>query len=266
VKFSEKHGYVQKRSIAQIESLDVPLRTGLWNITYVRYFESADKFFYEQGINLMRVIWAGHLHLDLARMPDSATHAGAALKKIIDDGEWYEVYDLVQAIVQANPEDDLIEGYNAVLEIHLAGYRILDEGVTPLTDKEEIAEVKAALSASGKHEGARHALRNALALYSRLENPDYANSIKESISAVEAVAREFTGKASLGPALDQLKRDRPDLHPGLVAGWKSLYGYTSDEDAIRHGGKRGPGVTQDLARYFLITCSAFVNLLVRMDD
>jgi tetratricopeptide (TPR) repeat protein len=262
VRFSVKFGYVQARSVAQIESLDVPLRTGIWNITYMRYFESRDKFYYAEGINLMRVIWGGHLHLDLAQMPDDPFSAGAALKEIIDEGKWYEVYDLLQAIVEANPEDDLVERYNHMLTKHLAGYRILDDEVTPLTDEQEIQEIEHALASAGKFEGARHSLRNAIRLYSRLENPDYANSIKESISAVESVAREMTGKSTLGPGLDQLRREMPDLHPGLIAAWKSMYGYTSDEDAIRHGGKRAPNVTQDLARYFLVSCSAFVNLLV----
>jgi hypothetical protein len=266
MKFSERHGYTQARSIAQVESMDDSLATGLWNVTYMRYFESSDNYFYGQGQNLMRVIWARHLHRDLAKIPESAWEAGNALKVIFDDGEWHEVYDLLQAVVEANPEHELVEAYNEVLDTHLAGYRILDGEITPLSGKDELAEVEAALSGSVRFKGARHALRNALTLYSRFEKPDYANSIKESISAVEAVARELTGKATLGAALDQLKRDEPDIHQALISGWKSLYGYSSDEDAIRHGGKNAPEITQDLARYFLVTCSAFVNLLVSVGE
>lgn len=265
MKFSERFGYTAARTVAQVEAMDEPLRVGLWNITYTKYFESSDSYWYGNGVNLMRVLWAGHLHRDLSKMPDNARDAGNALKKIVMEGEWFEVYDLLQAIIEAHPLDELIEYFNAMLDVHLAGYRIVDGEVTPLTDKNEIAEVEAALSTSGKYAGARHALRNALTLYSRLENPDYANSIKESISAVEAVARGMTGKPNLGTALDQIKKDRPEVHQALIVGWKALYGYTSDEPSIRHGGSKAPEVGQDLARYFLIICSAFVNYLIALD-
>ena len=42
-------------------------------------------------------------------------------------------------------------------------------------------------------------VKNALTLFSRRETPDYKNSIKESISAVESIIREITGKKLLLP-------------------------------------------------------------------
>jgi hypothetical protein len=93
-------------------------------------------------------------------------------------------------------------------------------------------------------------------------NPDYRNSIKESISAVEAMARVVTGdqKATLGDALKTLET-RGALHPAMKEAFSKMYGYTSNAEGIRHALVSESNVTQADARYFLVVCSAFVNLL-----
>ncbi|WP_430645422.1 AbiJ-NTD4 domain-containing protein [Agromyces sp. GXS1127] len=264
MKFSEKYGYTQARTVAQVESMDAPLRTALWNVTYERFFSSYDRYLHAYGLWLVKFLWASHFHRDLRTVPVEEVRAAAMLRKNFEEDEWYEVYDLIQVIVGAKPESTLIEAYNRVLEIHLAGYRIVGTEVTPLTSPAEVAAVEDAITDTSRFAGANHHLKSALTLYSRLESPDYANSIKESISAVEAMVKELTGKSPLGDGLSELRRQRPDLDGALVSGWKSLYGYTSNAGGVRHGGLTGPNVTQADARYFLVTCSAFVNLLMTL--
>lgn len=266
VKFSDKYGYTQPRSIAQVESMDGDLRTAIWNVLYARYFISWDAWYASNAGILIPTLWINHLNRDLVNMPESPSPAGNAIKKIVSEGEWYEVYNLLQAIVENDASAELRKVLNHTLDNHLAGYRVVGNEVTPLTNADEIAEVAAAKENTSKYAGARHSLDRALTLYSNLAKPDYANSIKESISAVESVARALTGKKTLGDALDQLKVDRPEIHAALIRGWKALYGYASDEDAIRHGGENAPRVNQALARYFLVTCSAFVNLLIAAES
>jgi hypothetical protein len=65
--------------------------------------------------------------------------------------------------------------------------------------------------------------------------PDYRNCVKESISAVESAARQIAGEgAKLADALAALERKGVTLHPALKKGFLRLYGYTSDDDGIRH--------------------------------
>lgn len=178
--------------------------------------------------------------------------------------EWYEVYDLIQAILNATNRPEMPARYNEMLEHHLAAYRIVGKEVTPLSYPEEVASVEEAIGASGRFAGVQHHLKSAPTLYSRLEKPDYANSIKESNSAVEAMVKEIIGTSPVSDGLNELKRQRPDLDPALIAGWKSLYGYTSKAGGVRHGGLTGPNVTQADARQFLVPCSAFVSLLMTL--
>jgi len=48
----------------------------------------------------------------------------------------------------------------------------------------------------------------------------------------------------------------------MESAFSSLYGYTSDENGIRHGGIDFKSVPSEDAKYMLISCSAFVNYLI----
>ena len=51
------------------------------------------------------------------------------------------------------------------------------------------------------------------------------------------------------------------IHEAMKSAFEKLYGYTSDENGIRHGGIDFKGASSDDARYMLISCSAFINYL-----
>jgi hypothetical protein len=101
-----------------------------------------------------------------------------------------------------------------------------------------------------------------LELLSNRKNPDYRNSIKESISAVESMAKTITQKpkADLEEALRILERSGK-IHGALKAGFSKLYGYTSDEGGIRHAMMEEPDLSSSDAQFFLVSCSAFTNYL-----
>lgn len=97
--------------------------------------------------------------------------------------------------------------------------------------------------------------------------PDYRNSIKESISAVESLAQIISGdkKAELGKALKIIK-DKIGLHTALEQGFSKLYGYTSDSDGIRHSLSEESTLDLEDAIYMLTSCSAFINYLIIKSD
>ena len=102
----------------------------------------------------------------------------------------------------------------------------------------------------------------ALSFYSDRKNPDYKNSIKESISAVESMCCIICGKkVELGKALGKLEKNGIYIHGAMKNGFQALYGYASDESGIRHGGIEDKEVTEEDAKFMLVTCSAFVNYL-----
>ncbi|MHC4308090.1 MAG: AbiJ-NTD4 domain-containing protein, partial [Planctomycetota bacterium] len=113
-----------------------------------------------------------------------------------------------------------------------------------------------------KYEGVNAHLKRALELLSDKKNPDYRNSIKESISAVESITKIITEKPSstLGDALKVLEKNGK-IHTALKKGFSALYGFTSDEGGVRHAMLEEPDLSSADAKFFLLSCTSFVNYL-----
>lgn len=107
-------------------------------------------------------------------------------------------------------------------------------------------------------------IKTALNLLSDREAPDYRNSVKESILAVEAVCQLITSDrgATLGKALKKIENDICPLHPAFKSAFEKLYGYTSDADGIRHALLEESRLGFEDAKFMLVACSGFTNFLV----
>lgn len=152
---------------------------------------------------------------------------------------------------------------NALFEEEFVGYRMIAHEITPITNEVEINEIKTSLDI--EFEGCKSHIKKGLSLLSDREKPDYKNSIKESISAVESICQIICkdDKATLGKALNKLEESGIKLHRSLKEALSKLYGYTSDEGGIRHAeGLFESNVSFEDAKFMLVTCSAFVNYLV----
>ena len=101
-------------------------------------------------------------------------------------------------------------------------------------------------------------------LMSDRKSPDYRNSIKESISAVEAICRLITNhkKVTLGQCLKEMEGAKVMLHGALKKAFSNLYGYTSSAAGIRHALMDEPRLSFEDAKFMLVSCSAFINYLV----
>ncbi len=106
-------------------------------------------------------------------------------------------------------------------------------------------------------------MRTALTLLSKKPKPDYRNSIKESISSIESLVKQITGKedGGLAQALSILDK-KVKFHGAFKSGLLNFYGYTSDEGGIRHAILEEKDIGFDEAKYMLVSCSALVNFLI----
>jgi hypothetical protein len=168
-----------------------------------------------EGILLLS-LWADHLH----RPADEASVFFPGVLRQVRGrymaAEWWAVYDFVEFVVHCerpwNDTTRFIAECNAVLEKHLSAYRFVGATLAPVTSEDEIVAVEQAMSRGGKFKPIVADLETALARLADRASPDYRNSIKESISAVEAVCQIITGdpKATLGQALKKI-----GIHPAL---------------------------------------------------
>lgn len=161
------------------------------------------------------------------------------------------------------PYPDCKKEINDLFEQEFVGYRMIDKQITPISDKIEVDAINQALSNS--FDGPKSHIRKALAFLSDRDNPDYKNSIKESISAVESMCRIIMNdeKVTLGQAIKKLSDNGIKIHKSLSKAFNELYGYTSDEKGVRHSNGFGEGdVAFAETKYMLVTCCAFVNYLI----
>jgi hypothetical protein len=159
----------------------------------------------------------------------------------------------------------LTDAFNLILKNELSGYRFIEGYLVPITNDFEVNEVEKAIgdSLQNNFRGVNIHLKEALNKLSDKQNPDYRNSIKESISAVESICIQITNdpNADLSIVLKKLSSKIP-IHGALQQGFKNLYGYTSNGDGIRHAIMEESILDQEDAIYMLVTCSSFVNYLI----
>ncbi|RZJ20364.1 MAG: hypothetical protein EON51_15340 [Acinetobacter sp.] len=260
------------KTIFQFESIDDDLVIRLWNAFYSiletlefsRIGNCSRKFFYN-------VLWKDFFNLPLDEIPQSRYGIDDYLsKKFIknwfDSAQWYEVYDFIEYLIQTKETkfgDSFIKKINDALRTEVSAYRIVDENIIQINLEEEVQEINQAIEVTDVINSVNTHLKTALNMLSDRASPDYRNSIKESISAVEAYCRILIGeeKATLGKALAIVEK-KYGLHGSLKTAFTALYGYTSDTGGIRHAILEDDvEIKFEDAKFMMVSCSSFINYL-----
>ena len=262
-RFSERIGVKPLKTILQLDSMDDDLRNGLWNVCYDLVFKRfLHEYFNSREDRTLALLWRHFFKLPVDDMPYGADIV-KYLKRFFFESTWNEVYDFVDFLAGIEVHDALTHQCNFVLEREKSGYRFVSTQLIPITSEEELASIQSALGLRDVLNPVRQHIEAAVDLFSDRTNPDYRNSIKESISAVEAMCKIVTGleNAMLPEALKRLEEKEISLHAALKKSFISLYGYASDADGIRHALLEESSLDFDDAKFMLVSCSAFVNYL-----
>jgi len=273
--FSQRRGLKPIRSTIQKESIDDELRTALWNALTIYYWDDIRDYEYNTNSNLVALLkkfWIHYFKYRLDEFPD-LSRVEAEIRNQFFHGQWNEIFDIIEFIVINYTEEfdknknnrnlRFIELCNLTLEKHISAYRVIDFLVIEITGEEEISSIEKALEDTSNISSVRTHLKRALELMTDRKSPDYRNSIKESISGVEALCSIITSnpKATLGQALSEIEKTNT-IHPALKKSFSSLYGYTNDSSGIRHALIEEDNLGQDDARFMLVSCTAFINYLL----
>lgn len=278
-KFSERIGKT-KAKIVQRDSMDGELRNSLWNTLDIfiwSNFNSSDSYLKSDQImyTFFLFIWRDFLKLPIDTIYSSWDAAVKDFRNKFFLFEWYDVYDFIEFtainctrnIVDPKFKNDFILFCNEILERELSAYRFIGDHIVEITSTNEIQEMEIALDNSPIT--IKSHLDRSLKHLSDKKNPDYRNSIKESISAVEAICKIITNneKGTLSDAL-KIIENKSDLkiHTSLKQAYDKIYGWSNDSSGIRHCLTDEDDLSQDEARYFLVVCSAFINYLTIKAD
>jgi hypothetical protein len=250
--------------------MDEPLRNSIWNLLLE---------FLGDWVSLKRtvtLIACELVKVPLDTVPLNSTYQYKTEKWLRDlyfSSSWHEKYNLLEFLVERSsyisegfwPSHKLVKKANEILAREMSGYRFIQGELVPISNQTEVIAIEEAVSMAGTAglAGARTHLLSSLEFLGRKPEPDYRNSIKEAISAVESTVKHITGSGGegLNDALNKLSKRAP-IHPALAEGFRKIYGYTSEEDGIRHAILDEPNVGFDEAKFMLVACSAFVYFLI----
>ena len=274
--FSQRIGASPQSTPIQVDSMSKELRHSLWNLLHNLY---EDKYWRSVAACIAQFF----RKVPVDELPVYNYECCKWTKEYFYSLVWYGAYDFIEFIVNNHHKmtvdnygfthridtERLVKNVNNLLERELSGYRFIEGVLAPISNKEEAEAIQTAVSVAQESglSGASLHIRSSIELLGKKPTPDYRNAIKEAISAVESVAKQIVGDdaATLDGALKALSA-KSDVHRSLSAGFSKLYGYSSDEDGIRHAILDEPNVGFAEAKYMVVSCSAFVHYLIQKSE
>ena len=269
--FSQREGDEPLPAPLQLGELPSAARTMIWNVLYMQMQKT--RHVGALGGVWKKILWAKHIHVDALPVDewnDSFVDKCDEIKGRIREDPFNRVFDLIEFIMRHRDcPPEFINDVSLVFRHFQLAY-IIDSrppvAILPAATVEEGNELKrnlAELRTSGLVGCATH-LRNASKC---INDGDWAGSVRESIHAVEFVARQITDPAAtLGKALHLLEQQGVLRHKALKGALSQLYGWTSSkETGIRHALPKegGADITIDEAVLMLGACASFARYLWR---
>lgn len=272
-KFSDRIGVTSPSTILQIDGMNDSLRNSIWNYLLRKIFLKKGASAISHFLFASEYLCAAFIKKPIDEMPLDTPYRREWFKKWFYSLKWYEVYNLLEFIEQNVDEinlelsvaADYISDINKILEEEMSAYRFINSTLAPISHSEEVESISSSIQAAEKAElfGTKQHIETAIQLMSKKPTPDYRNSIKESISAIESVVKQIIGEEAGGLDKALTKLDTAiKFHGGFKSGLLSFYGYTSDASGIRHAILGQPNVDFDDAKFMLVSCSALVNFII----
>ena len=270
--FSDRNAIKKENTDMQLTALDERTRTQLCNFIDMLFSFWLKVFSYDKQQYFLKMI-IKDVYVQEVKFNESynSNIVLDAIKETIRENDYDEVLTVIEYITKkieklisesGKKVNEIRDCLNDILQKEYVGYRYVNKKIVPITNDSEIKEIDQA--ANTEFSKVNAFINKAINLLSDRNNPDYKNSIKESISAVEEMCNTILGEAgTLGASLKKLEDTGVKIHPSLKTAFEKLYGYTSDESGIRHAGRiDGKNATFAEAKFMLVVCSAFVNYLI----
>ena len=277
--FSERYGYTKPAEVLVRETMTEEIENALCSCYdrleyHIIRSSSYNNELYEE---MELFLWTNFLNKRRNNFyKDFGGHMIVATYVLKEEAfKWYEKLNMVEKSVKWlfgrgekntllwNTARSFTEMINHEFERLNYAYRFVEKEIVEITSKEEIESIERAIK--GSENNVKLHLQTALSQLSKKPEADYRNSIKESISAVEAVCRDLTDKNTLGEALNELEFAGVVIPKVMKMGFDKLYGYTNNkETGIRHSlmdndGTYIPSLPE--AVFMIVSCSAFINYL-----
>lgn len=270
--FSERYNYTKASDVIIREQITPEIQNAICSCYDKLHglINNRGRYNKDPYMDMEKFLWTNFLNQREGNFQDGLRYHVVATFFLEDDkNPWYRKIDLVEFTIKYlhNRNSYICQSFVKLLNHEFErlnfAYRVVNTEIVEITSKEELEAVESSMRDSPTN--IRTHLNNALELYAQRPVGDYRNSIKESISAVEAYCREITGENTLGKALDKLKVKGLVIPPVLKSAFEKLYAYTNQPDTgIRHALMDDEGTytpASEEALFMLVSCSSFINYL-----
>ena len=275
--FSQRYDYEPLPEPMRLEEISDDLRRELWNATYAFLNRNSQLNTMEPAVyfntpvrEFVKRAWGRFDKIPESRVRTNYSAVLRDFEFVLMRRKFNRVLELLEIMVDEQEDsDEFATKITTLFDRHGAAYW-LDTSrrpfrFVPRASKEQAESTRQAIETlrQGGVDGASAHLRQAK---EHINAEQYGDSIADSIHAVESVARVIDPKSNkmLGPALNSLEKAGLLKHPALKEAFKKLYGYTNDEQGIRHAllDKGSPDVGLDEAMFMFGACASFAAYLV----
>lgn len=271
--FSQRYGYDFLPKPMQLGELSSDLRREIYNCvrsTLLAWVHTPDTFphFHSQIEPFLQWLWGNLLGKPEDEIDTSYHKVMDTFKNWILRKPFNKVFDLIEQLSHWRGREiiQMLDNVRGLFEGHMAAYYLSEEHPYQIRPRSNIAQGEAteqameAVRKSGMGGADTHLRRSV----EHLNTQQYADSIRDSIHAVESVARTIcSDKNTLDDALKSLERRGLVVHPALKNAFQKLYAYTNDEQGIRHALLEDEAkVGLDEALFMFGACASFAAFLV----
>ena len=275
--FSQRYGYEPLPTPMQLEVISRDLRIEIWNLMWNLIVSVrsdiglvAGYYFAEDEALFFGRVLGRHLTKPIDEIECSTERVTNSFKEICLNSRFNKLLDFLELIASDNRYGiNYRKKIKDLFETHGASYRLDISNqpcqFIPCSTKEQGDSIEKALE-SLHERGMKGAVTHLRESAKHINLGQFADSVLDSISAIESVARLIDPRSSntLTSALNSLENAELLNHKALKDAFIKLYGYTSDEQGIRHAlcDKDSPDVGMDEAIFMFGACASFAAYLV----
>ena len=272
--FSQRYGYKPLPEPMNPEQISDDLRREIWNIVWHilrdnAYVSGNEVSFKRSFRDAIRRTWGNFKKIPESRILSDATEMARDIEKTILSDEFNTVLDFLEILIDEEPTYDFADNLKVLFDKYGAAYW-LDMSqqpyrFTPCASREQGEAARQAIETlhEGGMDGAAKHFRQA---GEAMKVGRYADSVRESIHAVESVARRIDPDSNnLGRALHSLEQQGLLKHSALKQGFEKFYGFTNTEQGIRHAllDKDAADVGLEEAVFMFGACASFAAYLTQ---
>ncbi|MFB9374743.1 hypothetical protein ACFFUB_12335 [Algimonas porphyrae] len=266
-RFTERTGLIEKPQ--QLKLGEIP--DGFRNIVHLSMIEALEHvrlygsmggyYLSPEGKELFRDFTVIELGKPVAK--NMKYEAAERIADSIHLSAFPKLFDYLEYFMERDTSGRCADRIATACVKHAVAYRVRNRHFIAIGNNEQAEAFESAfeITRNSSANGASAHLEQAARA---LAQQKYADSVRESISAVESTVRFLTGSSgTLGELLSSLKKKKA-LHPALADSFSKMYGYTSDVDGIRHSliHEDTASVSEAEALYMIGACSSFISYLL----